>query len=283
MTSNPVPLPADPRVGVIDRFTDRHGFLSNFHPSPIEFGGVVYPTVEHAFQALKTVDQERRRWIATAATPSEAKRRGRAVQLRSDWEQVKSTVMLVLLRLKFDDPSLSLLLLATGNATLIEGNHWGDRTWGATWEGGRWVGRNLLGELLMTIRDEIREVHEEAAADRLRFSVAGGGSIRVGHGEGCVLLEVNSPDGARAAVVLPSSVGARVGAALREQAGHAADETFTSRGVDLTDELVERLASEAEQGYDVGRLRPRHGHGHDSPVSAEEEGGEGFAGGSPSR
>jgi len=47
------------------------------------------------------------------------------------------------------------MLLATGEAELVEGNSWHDLTWGrcsCLQHGG--AGRNLLGQLLMTVRAE---------------------------------------------------------------------------------------------------------------------------------
>ena len=79
------------------------------------------------------------------------KRKGRRVKLRSDWEQVKTTVMREVLGIKFLDPELSSKLLATGNEELIEGNTWNDRFWGVC----RGSGRNVLGKLLMEIREDL--------------------------------------------------------------------------------------------------------------------------------
>jgi len=140
----------------ITRFRGDHAFLSNFHPADIEFEGAHYPTVEHAFQAAKTTNLEEREKVRLAATPTLAKRLGRKVGMRRDWEAVKVNVMRELLRLKFQHPELRARLLATGDVRLIEGNTWNDRTWGCVWVKTQWVGRNLLGQLLMQVRAELR-------------------------------------------------------------------------------------------------------------------------------
>ena len=130
----------------IDQFTGDYDFLSNFHPSPIEVDGVVYPTVEHAFQAAKTFDRTEKQSVAEAATPGLAKRIGRKVRLRPDWEQVKIGIMEDLVRLKFTTHAdLREKLLATGDAQLVEGNTWNDRFWGVC----RGQGRNELGQSTM--------------------------------------------------------------------------------------------------------------------------------------
>jgi ribA/ribD-fused uncharacterized protein len=136
---------------VIDSFSGEYRFLSNFHPSPVEMKGIVYPTVEHAFQAAKTLDSVERRRIAELDTPGKAKRAGRKVELREDWEQIKVKVMHWLVTRKFEDPQLAELLRATGDVQLIEGNYWGDRFWGVC-EG---QGLNWLGRVLMDVRSKL--------------------------------------------------------------------------------------------------------------------------------
>jgi ribA/ribD-fused uncharacterized protein len=133
-------------------------FLSNFYESPIEFDGITYPTNEHFFQAMKTFHVAERKLIAAAATPGAAKRLGRQTQLRPDWEDIKEDVMLLGLRIKFSDPLLKAKLIATGDAELIEGNHWHDNTWGDCHcdKCKKIEGKNILGKLLMKVREECK-------------------------------------------------------------------------------------------------------------------------------
>lgn len=138
----------------IDCFDGKYAFLSNFYSSPIvPFNdGIIYPTVEHAFQAYKTTDINKRKEIATQPTPGKAKRLGRHVKMRDDWREIRIDVMYIALKEKFRDLELRTKLLATGNAELIEGNWWGDKFWGVC-EG---EGENNLGKLLMKIREDYR-------------------------------------------------------------------------------------------------------------------------------
>lgn len=138
---------------VIHSFTGDFRFLSNFTPCPIEYDKVVYPSVEHAYQAAKTEEESDRIQIANAPTPGHAKQMGRKVKLRDGWEDLKIPVMEYLLSIKFSDPTLRHLLLATDDCQLIEGNTWGDRFWGI-YQG---QGRNELGKLLMKVRQAIRD------------------------------------------------------------------------------------------------------------------------------
>lgn len=126
-------------------FVGRFRFLSNFsdlHPL----------TAEHVFQAMKTANAMEQIWVLMAPTPAEAKKRGRRVTLREDWEEVKDGIMERLLLHKFQDPTYHHLLLKTGDAELIEGNTWGDTYWGVC-EG---KGTNKLGIFLMRIRQRLQ-------------------------------------------------------------------------------------------------------------------------------
>jgi len=114
----------------IATFQGEHRWLSNFWPVRIDYQWLVYPSVEHAYQAAKTCDEGERRTISDAPTPGIAKRLGRKVTLRPDWNEIKIGVMTELLALKFRDPVLREKLRATGHRELIEGNYWGDRFWG---------------------------------------------------------------------------------------------------------------------------------------------------------
>ena len=140
---------------VIEQFDGEHRFLSNFFPAAIVYGRIEYPTVEHAFQAAKTDDRASKLTVAAAPSPGAAKRIGRKVPLRADWEEVKTDIMRTLVRLKFSThQELRERLLATGETELIEGNTWNDTFWGVC----KGKGRNWLGKILMEVRKELAEV-----------------------------------------------------------------------------------------------------------------------------
>lgn len=130
-----------------------------------------FPGNEWLFQAWKVEPKDSYawlsevEWISEASSPGEAKRRGRVTAiLRPDWEEIKIDVMRYCVQLKFrNHDNLRQLLLDTGDATLIEGNTWGDRFWGAEYNYGfkaeddKWLGHNWLGKLLMEEREELRK------------------------------------------------------------------------------------------------------------------------------
>lgn len=142
----------------IAEFKGKWSFLSNFDPSPIQTTmpnssvRIEYPTAEHAFQANKSMSVKDRQRIASAPSASAAKKLGRSLTLRPDWDLVKYRVMEGVLALKFkQNPDLHDKLLDTGDAVLIEGNEWHDQIWGSC-NCERHVyqqGQNALGILLM--------------------------------------------------------------------------------------------------------------------------------------
>jgi ribA/ribD-fused uncharacterized protein len=135
---------------MIDSFKGEYEFLSNFYPATVSYEGEVYPPVEHAFQAAKTLNPQMRLKIRLS-NASGAKKLGRQLDLRADWETIKVDVMRELLKAKFSDPELREKLKATGEEPLVEGNWWGDTFWGVC----RGQGDNHLGVLLMEIRDSL--------------------------------------------------------------------------------------------------------------------------------
>ena len=112
----------------ISAFRGAYDFLSNFYPAPITYNGLVFKNNEAAFQSAKCPE---RRAEFCCLNPSEAKRLGRRVKLRNDWERIKDTVMYEICKAKFlQNPDLAERLISTRDFELIEGNNWGDHIWG---------------------------------------------------------------------------------------------------------------------------------------------------------
>jgi len=142
-------------------FKDEFEFLSNFYPSTIHYRGTFWPTVEHAYQAAKCKDGEMDEFIRHIDSPREAKKIGKRVELRSDWEEIKIDVMIDLIYKKFtQSKELKKKLLATGDLELEEGNYWHDNFWGNCYckKCNKIVGQNILGLILMEVRNELKKV-----------------------------------------------------------------------------------------------------------------------------
>lgn len=145
---------------MISGFKGRYRFLSNFFPARVTWHSMTFPTTEHAYQAAKATNDTDRLMIARCLNPGSAKRLGRIIELRSDWEEIKVSVMLHLLRQKFCQPDLQRKLLATNLEELVEANNWHDVFYGECDGECRQgphepFGENQLGKLLMQVRLEL--------------------------------------------------------------------------------------------------------------------------------
>lgn len=134
---------------VIESFSGPYRFLSNFYPSYFKLHGIIFPSVEHYYQANKAQSNEEFMKIVAAKTPGEAKKLGQLTGIDpKKWDRVKYAIMYQGVHAKFEqNPTLLKLLLETGDAEIIEGNTWGDEYWGVC------NGLNKLGELLMEVRE----------------------------------------------------------------------------------------------------------------------------------
>jgi ribA/ribD-fused uncharacterized protein len=132
-------------------------FLSNFYPAPITGkDGLVYPTVEHAFQACKTTDPAWKERIRTAVTPGSAKRLGRRAPIRADWAQIRLGLMRRIVAQKFrQHPLLADRLVRCPLSPIVEHNYWHDNFWGdCGCPKCPAPGENHLGRILTELRRE---------------------------------------------------------------------------------------------------------------------------------
>lgn len=130
--------------------------MSNFYPHKFVYGGVEYYNSEAAFQAQKCINEAEKLALSNMESPMEAKKYGRTVALREDWENVKNDVMYSVLMAKFSsDEELKRKLLDTGEEELVEGNTWGDSYWGYDLKKNE--GKNILGKTLMQVRKDLSE------------------------------------------------------------------------------------------------------------------------------
>lgn len=136
---------------VIDLFVGEHEFLSNFYPCHVEYGGLSFICAEGAYQAQKAVNPKNKPQF-TCLYGGQSKRKGRKVWMRSDWDNVKYSIMKDIVTFKFlNNPPLMRQLLNTFPSELIEGNTWKDTFWG--YDFNLEAGENNLGKILMEIRN----------------------------------------------------------------------------------------------------------------------------------
>ncbi len=137
------------------RVSDDFGCFSNFAPYPVRMGAKRWPTAEHYFQAQKFEEAEHQETIRKTKSPMIAARMGRDRKkpLRRDWESVKVAIMREVVRAKFSQhEDIRQILLSTGDARIVEHTE-NDSYWG---DGGDGSGKNVLGRILMEVRDELR-------------------------------------------------------------------------------------------------------------------------------
>lgn len=145
---------------MIAAFENEYSFLSNFFEVDVTYNGITFKNSEAAFQAQKCPSR-----IDEFANlpPNKAKRLGRKVDLRADWDQVKDQIMYEICKCKFTQhPILKFMLIKTGDHELIEGNWWNDTYWGVC----KGVGQNRLGKILMHIREELMHESHNSSADK---------------------------------------------------------------------------------------------------------------------
>jgi ribA/ribD-fused uncharacterized protein len=136
------------------RVGDAYGCFSNFAPYPIELKGKTWSTSEHYFQAQKFAGTQHEEDIRLAKSPTVAARMGRSRKrpLRPDWEEVKVDIMREAVLAKFiQHTDLQEILIDTGNAPIVEHSE-RDSYWG---DGGDGKGQNVLGKLLMEVRERL--------------------------------------------------------------------------------------------------------------------------------
>lgn len=139
----------------ITSFRGTYSWLSNFYATPVNYNGVTYKNAEAAFQAAKCADPEERKMFANM-NPVDAKKTGRRIKMRADWDKTKINIMREIVFDKFSrNPSLAQKLIATDSTELIEGNKWHDTFWGVDNQTGN--GLNWLGKILMETRERLQK------------------------------------------------------------------------------------------------------------------------------
>lgn len=137
------------------RATGPFAYMSNLYPSRVVIDGVIFPTAEHAYQWAKPRDALVREWVRQAPFGRFAAVAGHHLPIYDvapGWKNAKLDRMRAVVRAKFEqNPNLRELLLATGEARIVEGSR--DAFWGEGWDGG---GQNWLGRVLMEVREKLR-------------------------------------------------------------------------------------------------------------------------------
>lgn len=149
-----------------EEFTKKYGFheenyfLSNFFPCKIKIGDLTFTNSEAAFHSFKDLSRQKEFEKLDAG---DSKRLGRKVNLREDWDEVKDSIMEIILIEKFkQNERLKEKLLKT-DAILTEWNYWHDNYWGVCKciECQDIIGQNKLGKILMKIKGNLGGLYDK--------------------------------------------------------------------------------------------------------------------------
>lgn len=164
---------------MIDFFVGDHEWLHNGSAAAIRMGGLIFPTVHHAYLAAKTSDHRIKVQVAAVPYGGQLSSLGTRIVQQPGFMQPET--MMDILKIKFGltiqdlniltQMKLAKKLIGTGGQTLEFGNHTCDLYWGKchcsrhtidnALEPVRCTGENMLGKLLMRARDEWRSYIEE--------------------------------------------------------------------------------------------------------------------------
>jgi len=143
-----------------------YGAFSNLLRREVEFEEELFPTSEHAYQAGKARKPAVRKWILEAPSPALLAMAAHGLyywDIAPDWSKTKYDRMRAVLRAKFTQhDDLNALLLSTGDARLVE-SATVDNTVNRLWGEVNGKGKNMLGTMLMDLREELRSEKLQAA------------------------------------------------------------------------------------------------------------------------
>ena len=142
--------------------------LSNFAYFPFYHDGHLFYNSEQAFmyEKAKMFDPSMTKKILKEGRPWKVKQLGRQVKNynEKEWNESRYSIMKQIIREKAKcNKDVKQVLLSTKNTILVEASPY-DKIWGIgvdknnpkVYEPSKWLGSNLLGEVLMEIRNEIK-------------------------------------------------------------------------------------------------------------------------------
>ena len=142
---------------MIYEFKNENSFLSNFYITPVEYNGLIYKSSEHAYMRMKSNEDWWIEYCLNEKSPGKIKRTSNGLLLADNWHDIKANIMYDILICKFKNTILKEKLLATGNQNLVEGNYHNDLYYGVDLKQTPNIGENMLGRILMSIRNKIKK------------------------------------------------------------------------------------------------------------------------------
>lgn len=158
----------------IHKIDEEWGIFSNFGHTPIVIEGVTFDTSERLFQLMKFKDEEPVKAIYyKKGNPKMTAKHWEKTHRREDWGQMIVDVMKFCLGLKYEQSEAFRQELERSKGKYIVEDQTSfpkktPDTWGVKQQGDNFVGPNLLGRLLMELRDNGKLDHV-LPADAMKF------------------------------------------------------------------------------------------------------------------
>lgn len=134
------------------------GKLDIFFPFEVNFGGVTFPSVGHAFESARSLEES---WVRTCINPNSTKeilyRRHEELEIVPNWNQIKLKLMFDLITQKYSDKKLKAELLDTKGQNIEAGGEDASEFWGKNWAVEPNTGENWLGRIIMEVRSNLRK------------------------------------------------------------------------------------------------------------------------------
>ena len=142
----------------IRKVADEWGVLCNFAKTPLSVNGVILKNSEQLFQLMKFVDEDPVKAVYQAGNPKYTAKHWEKTHRRKDWGNIIVDAMKFCLTQKFEQSDVFReALQMTADHFIVEDQTSFPKktadTWGAKLVGEEYVGPNLLGRLLMELRD----------------------------------------------------------------------------------------------------------------------------------
>lgn len=144
---------------VIRGFFGRNAWLGNSYPVKFRLHGMFWKSVDHYIFACRAIKESDRDAVRNAKTPIEARVISKEIKWRPDWKEADAKNVNEAVEAKFtQNAELGRKLIYTRDIELVHENRWNDKLWGVCDD----EGENLLGKLLMEVRDRIEklEIHQ---------------------------------------------------------------------------------------------------------------------------
>lgn len=140
---------------MIKEFQGEYRWLSNFEWVNIKLDGIIYPSVEHAYQSAKSdLGIWKKRCASQYYKPGFIKQLSRSIKVVPNWSIIKDDIMVECVTQKFNKEPFRTKLINTDTLYIQEGNLHKDTYWGVNLRTGK--GQNKLGKLIMSIRDSLK-------------------------------------------------------------------------------------------------------------------------------